>query len=153
MKRNTENFMTPSIVFIIVIASIIGACLSVYIKNLRTENRQLKRSVDYYSVNFLRKQGSTSLMPNLKQGEFLNYELRSFDGGKNWYAVQSDFKTETVKILGEAETVYPGLMKHLNAMDALTAYVEKNGPISLSSENDAVDLLRNIGLTVTNTAQ
>lgn len=45
-----------------------------------------------------------------------HYELHSFDGGKNWYAIKTT-KSLGVMILGLAEEVYPGLLKEIFAID------------------------------------
>lgn len=52
-------------------------------------------------------------------GGFLNYDLRSFDGGKVWYAVERE-PGGGFRILGEADTIYPDLRQSLAALDQLT---------------------------------
>lgn len=91
-------------------------------------------SLKFYNETYLRKQGATSLY----NGQMLNYDLRSFDGGLTWYAIDHKlhWDSDQVKILGEADVVYPDLLKHLNAWDNLTKYVEKNGPIGSKPIDD-----------------
>ena len=94
--------------------------------------------------NYLRKQGGTTYgririnkeyeVDRTLGKDFINYDLRSFDGGKNWYAVDYNFETKEVKIIGEAEKVYPGLLNHLESWDRLINYVKDNGPINPSDE-------------------
>lgn len=103
-----------------------------------------RRRLAYYAQTYLSKSGFTTLY---KGQESLNYNLRSFDGGKNWYAVEETV-TGGVKILGLSEEVYPGLLKHLEAMDHLVSYVEKYGAIRLLNR-EGVRLLERVGFTVT----
>ena len=114
--------------------------------NTARENKRLRRNADYIAKTYLRKQGVTTLYPGAK-GQNFNYELRSFDAGKTWYAVKYDFEKETVTVLGDAETVYPGLLKHLDAMDALTTYVSKQGTLNLNESLER-NLLENAGFQV-----
>jgi hypothetical protein len=109
----------------IIIMIVFGALFLYTQWRLNKANEQIRRlehELNYYQKTFLRRQGGTSF-----KGGVLNYELRSLDCGKNWYAV--DCKEGEVKILGSAEDVYPGLLAHLDGMQALINYVEKNGPI------------------------
>jgi hypothetical protein len=84
-------------------------------------------TIRYYDETYLRKQGATSLY----NGTMLNYDLRSFDGGLTWYAVEVDeyYDKYVVNVLGKADTIYPDLIKHLDAWDKLSEYVRDNGPI------------------------
>lgn len=109
-----------------------------------TKVNRMERDLNYYTNTYKVKQGSTSLWEGSK-GAFLNYELRSFDGGRNWYVVRRD--GDNVYIQGNVENVYPGLLKHLTAMDALYNQVEKNGPLNLANSKD-IDLLKNVGFQV-----
>jgi hypothetical protein len=93
------------------------------------ETTKLKRDVAYYDSTYLSRQGGTLLWGDGKTA--VNYNLRSFDGGKTWYAYEYG-KNWELKILGEAETVYPGLMKTLIAWDKIKEHVDKNGPIKMS---------------------
>lgn len=52
--------------------------------------------------------GSTRLWPG-SSGEFLSYHLRSFDGGASWVAINMA-DDGRMKILGDAEALYPGLL-------------------------------------------
>src|SRR5574344_1518296 len=79
------------------------------------------RDLAYCKSTYLYKTGAS-------QG-YGSYQLRSFDGGRNWYAVETD--SSSVIIKGKAEEVFPGLLAHLDGLDKLTDYVEKNGPITL----------------------
>lgn len=99
---------------------------------------ELERLKEYRST-YLYKQGCTSLW---KGTEFLCYKLRTFDGGKSWYAVNTDNE-----ILGLSDKIYPGLLKSLNAWDKLTDYAIKNGPITLGNKKE-IDLLKNAGFEI-----
>lgn len=52
--------------------------------------------------------GSTRLWSG-SNGEFFNYHLRSFDGGASWVAINMA-DDGRMKILGDAEALYPGLL-------------------------------------------
>jgi len=85
-----------------------------------------------------------------KQGWSLgydNYDLRSFDGGRTWWAVESDIRNDSVKLLGPAEEVHPGLLDHLVAIDNLYRYVEENGSIVIGSGTtpEEMGVLENAG--------
>ncbi|MFC1629723.1 hypothetical protein ACFL11_00645 [Patescibacteria group bacterium] len=79
------------------------------------------KSLAYYEKTMLHKSGWS-----LGYGQ---YDLRSLDGGKQWHAVQEDCD-KGVTILGTAEEVFPGLLDHLQGLDALTSYARKNGPLT-----------------------
>lgn len=117
---------------------------------LQEENKRLKRSLAYYDSACLQKQGSTSTYGGGELGkDFVNYDLRSWDSGKTWYAVKYNSETETLTILGEADTIYPNLLEHLEGMDALTDYVQKNGAIgSKPISKGEINLLEGAGFTV-----
>ncbi len=100
-----------------------------------------QRDLDWYGTNYLHKQGGTSLWNNTN----VNYHLRSFDAGKNWYATHTT--NDEVIIDGPAETVYPGLMKTLQDWDNIIKYAEKNGPINPNNPSDAKILEQN-GFTI-----
>lgn len=124
----------PDLVYLIIIVVFgvfsLGSIFFHYIKDEEIE--KLRKSVNYYNSTYLSRQGGTSLW----NGTMVNYNLKSFDGGKIWYACEYS-KNWELKILGEVETVYPGLMKTLTAWDNIKSYVAKNGPIdpnNLSSE-------------------
>ncbi|MBI3075075.1 MAG: hypothetical protein HYY92_02615 [Parcubacteria group bacterium] len=87
-------------------------------------------NLDYYEKTMLREQGWSQ--------EVGNYDLRSFDGGKRWYAVESDEKGGMI-IRGVAEDIFPGLLGRLRGMEALSAYVKENGPLTFSGPRATVD--------------
>jgi len=108
------------------------------------KNTLLKRDLSYYQSTYLRKQGGTSLWPG-SHGNMFMYDLRSFDGGRSWYAVKS--KDNVLIVLNEAETIYPGLLNSLAALDEVTTKVTANGPLKLSDPNDR-KLLEGAGFQV-----
>jgi hypothetical protein len=132
---------------ILVLLALALVALGIYVKNLHETNTRLKRDNDYYTTTYLRKQGGTSMWKG-SGGKMVNYELRSFDAGKTWYAVERHGELgEYLTILGKAEVVYPGLMDSLRKMDALIEHVEKNGPLTFKSDHD-MQLLKDIGFQV-----
>lgn len=102
------------------------------------------KELDYYQKTYLSKSGATMLWRG-SNGKVLSYNLHSIDGGNSWFVVQS--QGQSLKVLGDVETVYPGLMKHLEGMDALTERVKQNKLLDFHNSND-VNLLKNIGLYV-----
>jgi hypothetical protein len=50
-----------------------------------------------------------------------SYNLKTFDSGKNWYAIKYNDEWG-MEIIGKAEDVYPGLLSHLTGMDALSSF-------------------------------
>lgn len=93
------------------------------------------RTLDYYKETYLQIQGW-----NIGRG---NYDIRSFDKGQNWYAVREEPETHAVTILRTSEEIFPGLLKEHEAMNALTAYVMKSGPIDPA--NMPPDVAKNFG--------
>jgi hypothetical protein len=87
----------------------------------------LQRHMQNYAETYKRYQG---IMPWMDST--ISYDLRTFDGGSTWFAVE--IKNGKMHILGEAHDVYPGLLERIQdteeSFSRLTAYVEKNGPIS-----------------------
>jgi hypothetical protein len=61
--------------------------------------------------------GSTTLWKGSKGKDF-TYNLRSFDDGRTWVAVEYDDDWR-MKIKGDAEVLYPGLVQSIKAMHAL----------------------------------
>jgi len=149
-SKELKIMMTILICAAIGLVFIIG--LLVGKEYLKSDNeKRLERDNKYMSETYLRKHGGTSTYGEGEIGkDFVNYDLRSWDAGKNWYAVDYDFDTETVKIMGEAEEVYPGLLKHLEAWDALTNHVIENGSITLNGDRAQKDaeILNNAGFEI-----
>jgi hypothetical protein len=122
--------------------------ISPYISGLKSDRKTLKE----YRKNNISKSGGTSLYypPNWDvstDGKFFNYHLMSFDGGKNWYAVDKKKLFDEIVILGSVDDVYPGLVKYLSGMSELTKHVTKNGPIDVTKQKD-LDVLKNSGFDV-----
>lgn len=106
-----------------------------FVKKEKTERPNLE----------LTKQGGTTLYGD---GKWLNYHLKSWDDGLNWYCIDYNMSTKEFKILGEVEDIYPGLLEHLESMDNLTNYVTENGSIDVTKSED-LKVLNNAGFTVT----
>lgn len=147
-----EFGLAAYIIASLVICLFIGGML--YFEQKEELDRFKSRS-ERSSEQNLRKQGSTSLYypPNWdkkKDGEYFNYNLRSWDGGQHWYAIKYDSKGEPfwgVIVLGEAEELYPELLDHIDGMKALTDYVEKNGSID-GTDPKVLEALEDAGFTV-----
>jgi hypothetical protein len=131
--------------FLISVAVIITICLM--FRHVQNKNVRMERELNHYRTTYLSKVGCTSLWQG-SGGKMVNYELRSFDAGKTWYAVERHGELgEYLTILGKAEVVYPGLMDSLRKTDALIEHVEKNGPLTFKSDHD-IQLLKDIGFQV-----
>jgi len=118
---------------------------------LQDENKRIKRDLAYYDSTYLQKQGWTSMMGGDKG---IDYDLRSWDAGQTWYAVkatpQTRFAFRKLIILGEADTIYPNLLQHLEGWDKLTEYVSKNGSIGGKHpiNEDDIKMLQDAGFEV-----
>lgn len=98
-----------------------------------------EQTIEHMTEHTGRKSGVTSLLT----GTNINYDLRTFNSGKTWYAVERD-SDWGLSIIGEAEEIYPGLLDHIKAMDRLTQHVQENGPIGI----DDIQLLEDAGFEV-----
>jgi len=110
--------------------------------------QRYSRELSYYQSTYLHKQGWTKLYPG-SGADGLGYDLRSFDRGQTWYAIDTN-QRDRVVILGLAEDVYPGLLQQEAGLAALIEYAKKHGPINLTGEDAAqqLNLLRDSGFTV-----
>lgn len=132
---NTQGYIVGMIAIMIMTTVILG--LALYKSQQRIAS--LERRYDVMTQHEGSKSGGTSLLT----GEPLNYNLRTFDSGKTWYAVELD-RDWGMTILGESEVVYPGLLDHIKAIDRLTQHVQDNGPIGV----DDIQLLEDAGFKV-----
>ncbi len=121
---------------IMLMLAVIISVLGFSYVNLKDDLAQSERTLARTTQHLDSKGGGTKLLT----GEMISYNLRTFDSGKHWYAIEYDDDWGLI-ILGEAEEVYPGLLKHLDAMDNLISH----GPITNSAD---LDLLRAVGFTV-----
>lgn len=108
--------------------------------------------VEYKSMKEynLRHQGTTGLyLPpewDINTNDKLfNYDIRSWDGGQNWYAVEYKSDTKELKVIGDVDTLYPGLLKKIEGLNDLIKYVEENGTIEGSTYKE-IELLKDAGL-------
>jgi len=126
------------VLFAILVSLIVGATFG-YVFHLKKTAREME-DLAYYRATNLWKTGWSE--------PYGSYQLRSFDGGLHWYAINNE--KDGVIIKGLAEEVFPGLLAHLEGWEKLTKYVEKNGPITLSGSRSAEDLsvLAKAGFTV-----
>lgn len=89
--------------------------------------------------------GMTTLLKG-SNGTAVDYNLRSFDGGHTWVAVEYDDEWR-MRIKGDAEVLYPGLVAQAQAMDRLTDRVSAGGVVNLASAEDR-QLLEHVGFGV-----
>jgi hypothetical protein len=122
------------------IAVLYAVIVLTIIRPILNDRKWLRREFEYYRNQYQYKCGATSLIGG-KNG--ISYRLLSIDGGKSWLALDND----THRVLGYVEDIYPGLIEHLQGMEALTDYVRKNGLITLG-EPGGIELLEQAGFMV-----
>jgi hypothetical protein len=145
-----KSFLLSSGICVVLIL-FIALIINVVQKKYRYVSR-LKSNQSYYDSTYLRKQGGTSTFgPNGFDNPIINYNLRSWDGGKNWYATEYN-DDWGIKILGPVDSIYPGLLEHLNGWDILTNHVMKNGPINFTNADD-VEIFEGAGFTIEKTKE
>lgn len=72
-------------------------------------NKRLKKELAFYKNKYLHRRGST-----LFKGKTISYNMLSTNGGKNWYLMDKEDA-----IIGDVESIHPGLIKHLTNIDCL----------------------------------
>jgi len=118
------------------------ALFNIALNNANNRADRAEQTIERLTEYTDRKSGGTSLLT----GSNINYDLRTFDGGLTWYAVERN-NDWGFKIIGDSEEVYPGLLDHIEAMDRLTQHVQTNGAIDLSNL-DNIKLLEDAGFEV-----
>lgn len=131
------------ILILIVLAVALGACYS-SLRRTRLALQNEKSCFKYLERHVKRRQGVTKLWPGFG-GEFLTYDLRSWDAGSTWFAVEMD-KDHRMTIKGAAEAVYPGLLSNLLAGDRLFQAAEF-GPLD-PNDQKSIQLLSQAGFGV-----
>lgn len=102
----------------------------------------LEKDLADYKTTYLSRSGWTAYQ------DYGSYQLQSLDGGRTWYAVEYQ-EDGVVKVLGNADSLYPGLVENIEAFDALFKYVEENGPIgSRPITSEDLKFLEDAGFTV-----
>jgi len=120
--------------------SLAGIAIGFYLIGRQRHKKSVERDMRelrWFKKNILQHQGATKMVPGTEW-----YDLRSHDGGKNWVALSKDGS-----VLGEAEKVHPGLLKHIEGMNQLFDHVQRHGPIS-APDSEGIQALRNAGFTV-----
>lgn len=134
--------------FIIITTLVVISILSLYLSQTRRQLAHARTAARYATQHARQMIGSTCLW-NSSQKEPLNYHLRSFDGGESWVAVTMDSDSR-MRIIGEVNHIYPGLLTHLLATTRLIEQDVSNGPLSLSNSRDQ-QLLTDAGFTIQKT--
>lgn len=109
----------------------------------RIEERQANRN----KLELSHAGGGALYTPPDWKEKYFNYTLRSWDGGKTWYAIEYDRECEGgwgIRILGEVDTLYPGLLKHIEGMDAFSKYIDEKGTID-GTDPEGLKILENAG--------
>jgi hypothetical protein len=119
---------------IVTVCAVLLAIAIVYmilvIRKMRKKNDHDMSELTCYRATYL-----SILRNDLNYGP---YELRSFDGGRNWYVIECP-RSEVI-IRGTIDAVYPELRKRFPELDALVMYVKIKGPITLTGERAEEDL-------------
>ncbi len=105
------------------------------------KKKSLQCDLDRWNKRFQWKIGATTMLGD----SVINYRLLSIDYGKNWNVVENNI------IKGNVNDIYPDLLKHLEAWDNLSAYIERNGSIGSGGaiNGEEMNLLNNCGFTIT----
>ena len=126
----------------ILISVIIGIFIGYFLFNEVSRNILISNK-----NNYLIKRGNTLYHKN-NTLNWISYELRTFDGGKIWYVVETDLNDGSVNIIGVVDSIYPNLLQHIKSIDELYNYIEKNGSVDLNREDSSEQmiLLKNLGI-------
>lgn len=76
----------------------------------------------------------------------IDYHLRSFNEGRDWYVAEWDERGHGYTIKGNVETIYPGLMKEITGWETLVS-LAKNEAVDLTDSGHQ-QLLEDVGLQV-----
>ena len=129
-----EIIVGAGIVLILVLTSI---CLMLWasLRHETADKRQANESLEWYRTTYCRRQGWT-----IGWG---NYELMSFDRGRNWFEMNR-LKDGGLIVVGPAD---PKLVQQLEGMSALVKHAWQHGPLDLSHPSH-LGLLQAAGFTV-----
>lgn len=119
-------------------------CAVGWIDSTRTLARSEARNAE--TVSKLRFKSGGTVLWGGSAGKVLNYNLVSLDAGATWVAVEP-IADGGRRVLGTAEQIYPGLLAHIEGIDALTRQVGSSGPLDLASPHSKA-LLERAGFTV-----
>jgi hypothetical protein len=134
-----RNFIYTSIIFFC-IGFIAGGTIISWIVRRNNEAKYL-RTIRWYEDHYHVRQGVTTLNGNL-----IDYHLVSIDDDQTWLVVKND------KVIGNAVNVYPGLLEHLAAWEAILAQAQKVGPLDPALP-ESQELFKKVGITVQPHAQ
>lgn len=126
-------------IYVIAIGCIICGLGLGYLIHKRSVADEMKFNadrLDWFRKNFFIEKGSTIF------NHIGNYELVSVNGGKNWIAL-----SDSGVALGDAETVHPGLLSHIEGFKALVKHAKEKGPIDLS-DPEGIEVLTRAGFEV-----
>jgi hypothetical protein len=149
--------ISTALTILFIFLFIIGIGIHALVAHDLRDYKNMKKREDENAKVELRYSGGGILYhpPNWdkeKDGDSFNYDLRSWDGGKVWYATEIDKDCVDglwgIKILGRANDLYPGLLEHLEGWNKLLEYVTKNGTIDAGDEG-GIRALKEAGFTIT----
>ena len=142
------------ILAVFIIVGAIGIALFFYgvVLPYVEKHKSMEEAIQQHNELVLCEIGSTIMYfppwwNKIRDGKSFNYHLKSFDGGKKWYAIDTESKEEGLIIMGLVEHIYPGLIEHIDGMNSLTDHVTENGSLDLTKKED-VEVLTDAGFTV-----
>ena len=148
--------LSTALIILFVVLFLAGIGLHALIApDLRDYKNMKERQADRAKIELRHSGGGVLYHPpnwdREKDGDACNYDLRSWDGGKVWYAGEYDKDCGDgqwgLKIIGLANELYPGLLEHIVAWDNIVKYVENNGPIG-AEDPAGIEALEAVGFTV-----
>jgi hypothetical protein len=104
---------------------------------LKNEN-YIESSVDWYREAYKFKIGATE--------KYGSYVLLSLDNEQTWLA--REYIDGKMIIKGYVEDIFPGLIKHLDALDNLITYHKKRGTITQNNIEEAKTILDDLDIKV-----
>jgi len=148
--------LSTALIILFVVLFLVGIGLHALIApDLQDYKKMKERQADKAKIEQRYSGGGVLYLPpnwdKEKDGDSFNYDLRSWDGGKVWYAVEYDKDCVDglwgLKILGRADTLYPGLVEFVVGWNNILQYVKDNGPIGID-DSEGLKVLEESGFTV-----
>lgn len=146
MYLRTDKWFASGLLVFLFFA--IGCAFWLGQRSMQDELNQKQSRIDRAFRHWESKVGGTSLWPG-SLGGMITYNLRTFDSGKNWYAVEYD-DDWGMRVVGVADEFYPWLLAQINGGGRLTQYVETNGSLGMVDgiREEEASLLRKAGFRV-----
>ena len=129
---------------IIIMVLVAALCITSTLLFQTKTNMRRNVEIDKEHTKYWRSlTGATCLWPG-SHGKPVSYNLKSWDGGETWVAVEYD-KEWRMKVLGDAEVIFPGLVKNINAVEVLLKAAQNGTPLTIPKDQK---LFKNSGFEV-----